>query len=260
MQEFTKEERMNRIASRLRTLYPDAVCALEWQEAGMKEENEENIVRKNGWRLLVMGRLSAQCTDVRVNMVSRELFARYPTCRALADAPIAEIEELIRPCGLFRTKAASIKAACGILCDRYDGCVPDQMEELLALPGVGRKIANLLLGDLYGQPAVVADTHLIRLCGRWGMYPQSLKDPVAVERLMRSLLSPTESADFCHRVVQFGRDFCSARAPACKTCPLCDLCPSALQTNKMSIENNEGRYTKKQEKICKKEKNSACQS
>lgn len=221
MTDRQKKVRIKEILEALRILYPEAVCALTWRE---NEQQGTDTVQKNGWRLLVMGRLSAQCTDARVNLVCRDLFAKYPTCRALADAPLPDIEAIIRPCGLYHTKAESIKAACGILCARYDGKVPDSMEELLTLPGVGRKIANLLLGDLYGQPAVVADTHFIRLCGRWGMYPASLKDPAAIERMMRNLLPPEESSDFCHRVVQFGRDVCSARHPACDRCPVRTLC------------------------------------
>lgn len=224
MTDSQKKKRIKEISEALRALYPDAVCALTWMGDG---QDEADAVRKDGWRLLVMGRLSAQCTDARVNLVCQDLFVKYPTCRALADALLSDIEAVIRPCGLYHTKAENIKVSCGILCDRYGGEVPDNMEELVALPGVGRKIANLLLGDLYGQPAVVADTHFIRLCGRWGMYPASLKDPVAVERIMRELLPPEESSDFCHRAVQFGRDFCSARRPACDRCPVRPLCAYA---------------------------------
>lgn len=201
---------MAQIVARLEELYPDATCALEYGG--------------EPWRLLVMARLSAQCTDARVNLVSRELFREYPTLTSLAQAPLSRIEELIRPCGLFRTKAASIKEACGLLLSRHEGRVPDTMEELLALPGVGRKIANLLLGDIYGQPAVVADTHCIRIGGRLGMYEEALKDPHKVEKCLSGLIQPEKQSDFCHRIVQFGRDTCMARAPACEGCPLEDLC------------------------------------
>ena len=201
---------MAHIVAALETIYPQAVCALEYGG--------------EPWRLLVMARLSAQCTDARVNLVCRELFAVYPTLDALADAPLERIEELVRPCGLFRTKAKSIKEACILLRDRHGGRVPDTMEELLALPGVGRKIANLLLGDIYGKPAVVADTHCIRICGRFGMYPTSLKDPHKVELILKELIEPQNQSDFCHRIVQFGRDVCSARAPRCESCPLHELC------------------------------------
>ena len=201
---------MAAIVATLEEIYPVSVCALEYGG--------------EPWKLLVMGRLSAQCTDARVNIVCRELFAEFPTADALADAPLERIEEIIRPCGLFRTKAQSIKASCEILADRYQGVVPDSMDELLALPGVGRKIANLLLGDVYRHPAVVADTHCIRICGRLGFYPETLKDPVKVERIMTEMIDPAEQSDFCHRIVQFGRDVCMARSPACERCPLGEVC------------------------------------
>lgn len=211
--ETTEEKRlrMAEIVSALKEVYPDAACALE--------------ADGEGWKLLVMGRLSAQCTDARVNIVCRDLFAAYPTAEALANAPLEDIERIVRPCGLYRVKAANIKDACGMLCREYHGVIPDSMEELLKFPGVGRKIANLLLGDLYHRPAVVADTHCIRICGRLGMYPEELKDPVRVERALIPLLPPEESSDFCHRIVQFGRDVCTARSPACESCPLTFACP-----------------------------------
>ena len=210
MTQKQKRERMAAIVARLEEIYPEATCALEYGG--------------EPWKLLVMARLSAQCTDARVNLVCRELFREYPTLSELADAPLPRIEELVRPCGLFRTKAASIKEACTLLRDRHGSRVPDTMEELMALPGVGRKIANLLLGDIYGQPAVVADTHCIRIGGRLGMYPTSLKDPHKVEMILRELIEPEKQSDFCHRIVQFGRDTCMARSPACEGCPLGDLC------------------------------------
>ena len=198
------------IVERLKGIYPESVCALEYGG--------------EPWKLLVMGRLSAQCTDARVNIVCRELFGKYPTADALADADIGELEEIVRPCGLFRTKADSIKRACIMLRDDFGGVLPDTMDELLLLPGVGRKIANLLLGDIYHKPAVVADTHCIRICGRFGMYDTKLKDPTKVEMIMRELVEPEEQSDFCHRIVQFGRDTCTARSPKCDGCPLYDLC------------------------------------
>ena len=216
-----KKERAAAIVTALEAYYPQAVCALEYGG--------------EPWRLLVMARLSAQCTDARVNLVCKDLFAAYPTLSALADAPLSSIEELIRPCGLFRTKAASIKEACAIVRDSYGGRVPDTMDELLSLPGVGRKIANLLLGDIYGKPAVVADTHCIRICGRLGMYEPTLKDPHKVELILSRLIEPEKQSDFCHRIVQFGRDVCSARAPACHTCPLSDLCEKQFPRNKKKI-------------------------
>ncbi len=219
MTEKKKKERIAAIVARLEGIYPEAVCALEY-------EGEP-------WKLLVMARLSAQCTDARVNIVSRELFRVYPTLNALADAPLEEIENLVRPCGLFRTKAESIKAACGILRDRFDGRVPDTMEELLSLPGVGRKIANLMLGDIYGKPAVVADTHCIRICGRFGMYEETLKDPHRVEKILGGLIAPEKQSDFCHRIVQFGRDTCTARSPKCESCPLSDLCEHRIRSKNL---------------------------
>ena len=205
-----KRERLGKIVAELERIYPNAECALEYGG--------------EPWKLLVMGRLSAQCTDARVNIVCRELFSRFPTCSALAAAPLDQIEEIVRPCGLFRTKAASIKAACEMLEGRFGGVLPDDMDTLLELPGVGRKIANLLLGDIYKRPAIVADTHCIRICGRLGMYPESLKDPRKVERILSELAEPEKQSDLCHRIVQFGRDTCSARSPKCDGCPLGELC------------------------------------
>lgn len=201
------------VVSRLKVVYPDATCALEW---GGGDEN--------AWKLLVMGRLSAQCTDARVNIVCRELFAKYPTAKALGEGNITDIENIVKPCGLYRMKASDIKRSCKLLCEEYKGVIPDDMDELLKFPGVGRKIANLLLGDLYHRPAIVADTHCIRICGRLGMYDESLKDPVKVEKIMVELVEPSEQSDFCHRIVQFGRDVCIARSPKCNECPLSDVC------------------------------------
>lgn len=210
MKKADKKERMALIIEELKKIYPEAVCALEF-------EGEP-------WKLLVMGRLSAQCTDARVNIVCRELFARFLTCESLAGASYEEIENIIRPCGLYRTKAKSIKDACVMLLEEYGGVLPCDMDELLKLPGVGRKIANLLLGDIYHMPAIVADTHMIRICGRFGMYPEKLKDPHKVEITMSELVEPDEQSDLCHRIVQFGRDVCSARSPKCAECPIAHLC------------------------------------
>lgn len=210
MTQKQKKERMLAIVEALKEVYPEAVCALEWGG--------------EPWKLLIMGRLSAQCTDARVNQVCRELFEAYPTPEAIAEAEISDLERYIRPCGLFHVKAQNTKDACAMLVRDYDGVVPDTMEELLKFPGVGRKVANLLLGDLYHKGGVVADTHCIRICGRFGMYPETLKDPVKVEKLMTPLLPPEEICDFCHRVVQFGRDVCTARSPQCNNCPLRALC------------------------------------
>ena len=209
------------IASRaneeLKILYPGAECALLW---GGGEHN--------AWKLVVMGRLSAQCTDARVNIVCKTLFEAYKTPWELADAPIEDIENIIRPCGLFHTKAADIKSECFDIAYKYNGRVPDTMEELLSLRGVGRKIANLLLGDLYGKGGIVADTHCIRICGRLGMYDESIKDPLKVERIMSEYIPLDEQSDFCHRIVQFGRDICSARSPRCEHCPMSDFCARGL--------------------------------
>ena len=214
MTKAQKRQRMALIVRRLKNIYPDAVCALEYGG--------------EPWRLLIMGRLSAQCTDARVNIVCRDLFAKFPTLESVANAPIEQLEDIIRPCGLYRTKAASVKEACRIVLEKHGGVLPATMEELLELPGVGRKIANLLLGDIFGVPGIVADTHCIRLCGRFGMYVEELKDPTRVERILCELVEPAEQTDLCHRLVQFGRDTCMARAPKCADCPLRDICGHAI--------------------------------
>ena len=198
------------VVSALEERYPQAVCALE--HGG------------HPWRLMVMARLSAQCTDARVNEVCKTLFERFPTLPSLAYAPLEEIEHIVKPCGLWKTKAANIKEECRIVLEDFGGKVPESMEELLSLPGVGRKIANLLRGDIYGLPAIVADTHCIRICGRLGMYSTDLKDAVRVEKIMVDLISPEKQSDFCHRIVQFGRDVCMARSPDCSSCPLSEHC------------------------------------
>lgn len=205
-----KRARLSEIVERLKEMYPEAECALHYGG--------------DPWRLLVMGRLSAQCTDARVNIVCEELFAKYPTAEALAEGDIADIERIVKPCGLYRMKAANIKDSARLLVEKHGGILPDTMEELLEFPGVGRKIANLLLGDIFGIDAVVCDTHCIRICGRLGMYPESLRDPNKVEMLLRELLDMSEGSDFCHRIVSFGREICTARSPRCNECRLADLC------------------------------------
>lgn len=210
MTDKQKKDVMAQVVERLKGVYPDSVCALEYGG--------------EPWKLLVMGRLSAQCTDARVNIVCRELFGEFPTLTSLADAPIEDIERIVRPCGLYRTKAASIKAACTLLRDEYGGVLPRDMQTLLTFPGVGRKIANLLLGDIYGIPGIVADTHCIRICGKLGMYDEKLSDPVKVEKILTEIVEPAEQTDLCHRLVQFGRDTCIARAPRCEVCVLNDIC------------------------------------
>ena len=210
MNQKEKKLRAAAVVEALKKIYPVPVCALE--SGG------------DPWRLLVMGRLSAQCTDARVNIVCRELFARFPDAAAMAAADLAEVEAIVRPCGLYHTKAQNIIDASRMLLTEYGGEMPHEMDDLLRFPGVGRKIANLLRGDLFGLPAIVADTHCIRICGRLGFYPQSEKDPVRVEKTLTKLVEPTEQSDLCHRLVQFGRDVCSARAPKCTECPLYTLC------------------------------------
>ena len=195
----------------LEGLYPEAICSLEYSG--------------EPWKLLIMGRLSAQCTDARVNIVCRELFSRFPTLADVADAPLSELEEIIRPCGLYRTKSAQVKEACRMLRDEYGGKVPDTMDALLRLPGVGRKTANLLLGDIYKRPgSVVCDTHCIRICNLLGL--ASGKEPAKVEQQLRAILPPEESSDFCHRIVLHGRAVCAARKPACDRCCLAPYCKS----------------------------------
>ncbi len=186
--------------------YPDALCSLTW----------------NGdpWRLLVMGVLSAQCTDARVNLVTPALFAKYPTVGAMAAGEAAEIGDCIRSCGFWRVKSENLHAAAARIVVVYGGRVPDTMEDLLTLPGVGRKIANLVLGDAFRKPGIVADTHCIRINGRLGFYPEVLKDPVRVEKILDPIIPKAEQAAYCHRMVLFGREYCTARAPKCADCPL----------------------------------------
>lgn len=207
------------IVAALKTVYPTAECAL--QSGG------------DPWRLLVMGRLSAQCTDARVNIVCKELFRRFPDAVAMAAAELADVEELVRPCGLYHTKAQNLIDASKMLMEDFGGVMPSDMDDLLKFPGVGRKIANLLRGDLFSLPAIVADTHCIRLCGRFGMYPETLKDPTRVEKILSGLVEPAEQSDLCHRLVQFGRDVCTARAPKCAGCPLTALCRKGQKSGEL---------------------------
>ena len=193
------------LADELEKLYPGAECALEWDG--------------DPWKLLVMGRLSAQCTDARVNIVCRDLFVKYPTYLDMADCTITELEEIIRPCGLFHTKAESLRGAAVTVRDVFGGKIPDNMEDLLTLPGVGRKIANLVLGDVYGIPGIVADTHCMRICGRLGFYPEGRKDPLKTEKIMEKEIPAEKQSQTCHRLVDFGRDVCRAQSPLCKNCP-----------------------------------------
>ena len=202
-----EKTRAEKIVDRLEEVYPEAQCSLEYEKP---------------YELLISVRLSAQCTDARVNIVTKELFAAFPTLESFANAELSEVERIVRPCGLFHTKAKSIIELSKKLLDDFGGRVPDSMEELLTLPGVGRKTANLILGDVYKQPAVVTDTHCIRICGRLGLSEGS--DPAKVEKQLREVLPMERASDFCHRLVNFGRDTCSARSPKCSGCPLSDLC------------------------------------
>lgn len=208
---MTKKQRAIAAVEGLKAVYPDAVCSLTADDP---------------LQLLIAVRLSAQCTDARVNLVTPALFARFPTLEDFAVADADEVGEYIRSCGLYKTKARDIVAMAVMLRDVYGGVIPDTVEELTKLPGVGRKTANLVCGDVYGKPAVVADTHCIRITGRLGLTDGS-KDPYKVEMQLRKILPPEESNDFCHRLVLFGRDTCSARAPKCGECPLKDICRSA---------------------------------
>ena len=189
--------------------YPQSLCALHYRK---------------DYELMIAVRLSAQCTDARVNQVTPALFAAYPTLEAMAAAPIADVENYVRSCGFYKHKARDIVLACQMLLRDYGGKVPGTMEALLKLPGVGRKTANLLLGDIYGVPgSVVCDTHCIRICGRLGL--SQGKEPEKVEKQLRAILPPEESSDFCHRIVLFGREICTARNPKCGQCPLALFCP-----------------------------------
>ena len=200
----SKTKRAQYISEKLQELYPDVKCGLDFEG--------------DPFRLLVMARLSAQCTDKRVNIVSKELFKAYPDAFSMANAPLENIEKLVKSCGVYRVKAKNIKDMSVILCEKYQGRVPSEMDELLALPGVGRKIANLIRGDVFGLPGIVADTHCIRLSVRWGLCDKS--DPNAVEKALTKLIPPEKQSDFCHCAVEFGRDCCSARSPKCEDCPL----------------------------------------
>ncbi|HHV51391.1 MAG TPA: endonuclease III [Clostridiales bacterium] len=207
--EVKTSEKIDKIIEILKGMYPEAKCSLDYN---------------NPFQLLVATRLSAQCTDARVNMVTPALFERYQAVEDFAQADLSELESYIRSCGLYKTKARDIKAMAQMVIEKYKGEIPDTVEELTKLPGVGRKTANLIVGDVFGKPAVVTDTHCIRISNRLGLC--DTKDPLKVENRLRSILPPEESNDFCHRLVLFGRDVCSARSPRCDICPLAELCPS----------------------------------
>lgn len=208
------QEKVQNIIEALKQDYPDPVCALHY---------------KTDYQLMIAVRLSAQCTDERVNQVTPALFERFPTLEAFAEADVAEVEEYVHSCGFYRHKARDIVLACQMLLSKHGGKVPDTMEELLALPGVGRKTANLLLGDLYGTPgSVVCDTHCIRISNKLGLARG--KEPEKVEQQLRKILPPEESSDFCHRIVLHGRAVCTARKPQCETCSLANWCDFFHQT------------------------------
>lgn len=202
------------VIERLKIEYPDAVCTLAYDKA---------------WQLLVSVRLAAQCTDARVDMITPLLYEKFPTVDALAEAEVSEIEEIVRPCGLGKSKARDISACMKVIRDKYDGGVPDTMEELLALPGVGRKSANLVLGDVFGKPAIVTDTHCIRLCNLIGLV-DDIKEPAKVEKELWKIIPEDEGNALCHRFVNHGRAVCVARRPACDRCCLRDICKTGKKT------------------------------
>ena len=206
---MTKKKLALEIIERLKKEYPDAECSLDYNQA---------------WKLLVSVRLAAQCTDARVNIVVRDLYAKFPTVEALAGAEVSEIEEIVKPCGLGHSKARDISACMKVLKEQYGGKVPDDFDALLALPGVGRKSANLIMGDVFGKPAIVTDTHCIRLTNRMGLV-DNIKEPKKVEMELWKIIPSEEGNDFCHRLVYHGREVCTARTkPYCDKCCLKDIC------------------------------------
>ena len=209
-----KRERAKLAIDALKQRYPDAVCSLTYE---------------NPHELLISTRLAAQCTDARVNIVTKDLYKKYRSIDDFANADIADVEAIVRPCGFFKTKARDIVNMCIMLRDQYGGVLPDTVEELIKLPGVGRKTANLVVGDIYHKPAVVCDTHCIRITNLLGL--STTKDPKKVEMQLRKILPPEESNDFCHRLVLYGRDICKARSPKCEECILKDFCEHYEQTH-----------------------------
>lgn len=206
---MTKQEKALEVIERLQKEYPDAGCTLDYDDA---------------WKLLVSVRLAAQCTDARVNVVVEDLYAKYPDVNALAEATVEEVEKIVRPCGLGKSKARDICACMKILKEKYQGKVPDDFQALLKLPGVGRKSANLIMGDVFGKPAIVTDTHCIRLVNRIGLV-ENIKEPKKVEMELWKIIPPQEGSDFCHRLVYHGREICTARTtPHCERCCLADIC------------------------------------
>ncbi len=208
-------DRLSYIIDALKKDYPDAVCSLEYQKPH---------------ELLFSTRLSAQCTDARVNIVAKDLYERYQSLEDFAAADLTELEGYVRPCGFYHTKAKDIIACAAMLLEKFDGVIPDNIETLITLPGVGRKTANLIVGDLYHKPAIVADTHCIRLSNRLGLADS--KDPAKVEAQLKAIIPPEESSDWCHRLVLHGRSVCQARKPMCEKCSLQPVCPSAETASK----------------------------
>ena len=205
-----RKEQALRAIEALKQKYPDAVCSLTYEKP---------------YELLISTRLSAQCTDKRVNEVTGVLYGRFPTLQSLADAPIEDLEEIIRPCGLFHTTARDIKALSRQLIEKWGGQLPDTLEGLTSLPGIGRKTANLVLGDVFHKPCIVTDTHCIRICGRLGLTDST--NPAVVEKQLKAIVPPEEGSDFCHRLVHFGREVCKAQRPVCQGCILQEICKNS---------------------------------
>lgn len=212
---MTRKERTALACQELEKMYPDVQCSLTYSKP---------------YELMFAARLAAQCTDARVNIVTRTLFKKYPSLQAFADADLAELEQDVKPCGFYHTKAKSLKEMASQLINDFGGEVPDTMEQLLSLSGIGRKTANLMLGDVFGKPAVVTDTHCIRITGRLGLTDN--KEPAKVEKDLIKLLPPDISNKFCHQTVEFGRDICRARSPKCGECPLSYFCRYFGKNNK----------------------------
>lgn len=201
------KEKAEIVCDELEKLYPDAACSLVYSQPH---------------ELMIAGRLSAQCTDARVNIVTKELFAKYKSIEDFANADVSDVAEIVKPCGLYKTKAESIVSMCRQIVENFGGEIPDTIEKLTTLSGIGRKTANLIMGDIFHKPAIVTDTHCIRICGRLGLVKS--KEPHKVEQELVKIIKPERSSDFCHRLVIFGRDICSARKPQCERCPLTEVC------------------------------------
>lgn len=216
-----KKELAEKVIAILEQVYPDAMCSLTYSQPH---------------ELMIAGRLSAQCTDARVNIVTKELFARFKSIDDFAEADLAEVERIIKPCGLYKTKAKSVIEMCRQIRDEHGGKIPETLEELTKLSGIGRKTANLIMGDVHHKPAVVTDTHCIRICGRLGLTKN--KEPAKVEADLWKILPPDKSSDFCHRLVLFGREYCKARGERCEECPCAEVC--AYQVKRSQAESRKG--------------------